>query len=145
MISPNEALYKDTNGGSPLFFISEALVENSLEGFAVCIRSEAKELYENRYRLCKMGWLELHVYIHALCYAEMTQNTTYPIDISFNTDGVITECQCECGAGMRPEAHYKHLQTVLWALIKFSTSNEIQFKLQPFHKARKHVGLPVKW
>lgn len=151
MITPDEALYKDVNGDSPLPFISEALVKNYLEGFAVRITSKAQELYENRYLyFVKWAGQDGMFYIHALCYAEMKRNATYPVDISFDTDGVITECQCECGAGMGPEAHCKHVQTVLWALIRFSTSKEILAvqtcteKLQTFHKARKHVGSPVK-
>jgi hypothetical protein len=80
----------------------------------------------------------------------MRREITYDIDVTMDTDGVINECQCECGAGMGPEAHCKHVQAVLWALIRFSSSKDIVTiqtcteQLQTFHKAKKHLGSPVK-
>ena len=92
MITSTEALYKGVNGGSPLSYFSEVLVKNSLKGFAVCIRSEAKELHENCYlNFVKWDGESCIFYIHALCCAEMKQNATYPIAISFATDKAITE------------------------------------------------------
>ena len=56
-------------------------------------------------------------YVHSRCHAEMRKSVTYLFDVCVDRNAVIVECQCECRAGMGPDAHSKHVRTVLWALI----------------------------
>ena len=50
----------------------------------------------------------------AAVWAEMKKETAYKVDVSFNSDAVVQEAQCECGAGRGPNAHCKHVAAVLY-------------------------------
>ncbi|CAC5390636.1 unnamed protein product [Mytilus coruscus] len=58
--------------------------------------------------------------------------------------------QCECAAGMGPNAHCKHVCYVLIALYYFSSNGEIVTeetctqRLQTFHKSKRFKGSPIK-
>ena len=51
--------------------------------------------------------------------------------VSFQIDsyGVITECQCECGAGQGPDAHCKHVGLTLHGYSKLFTEKEVLTEL----------------
>lgn len=89
-------------------------------------------------------------FVRAECRAEMKLKVTYLIDVCIDKDGVVKECQCECGAGMGPHAHCKHVAAVLYGLVKFSESGDFVTaqsctqQLQTFHHTKKHTGSPVK-
>ena len=80
----------------------------------------------------------------------MKKGVTYLIDVCIDENAIVLECQCECGAGMGPESHCKHVRTVLWALICHSngvgviTEQTCTERLQTFHKVKKHTGTPAK-
>ena len=59
----------------------------------------------------------------------MKKSTTYDVDLSVDKDGVVQESQCECGAGMAPSCHCKHVAAVLWALIQFTKDGSILTEL----------------
>lgn len=58
-------------------------------------------------------------FIKYSCCAEMKKSVVYEIDVCMDKDGFIVECQCECAAGMGPNAHCKHVCAVLLALYDF--------------------------
>ncbi|KAK6171816.1 hypothetical protein SNE40_018243 [Patella caerulea] len=80
----------------------------------------------------------------------MKKNVKYNVAVSVNLHGLIEECQCDCGAGMGPEAHCKHVNALLYAMCVFSDKGEVLTeetytqKLQTFHQVRRHRGSPVK-
>ena len=47
--------------------------------------------------------------ISSVVWAEMKKQTNHKVDISLDTDAVVYEAQCECGAGQGPTAHCKHV------------------------------------
>ena len=51
------------------------------------------------------------------------------MDISLDEDGVIQESQCECGAGMAPTAHCKHVTAVIYGLTLFVKSGNLLTEL----------------
>ncbi|XP_060084052.1 uncharacterized protein LOC132563310 [Ylistrum balloti] len=67
-----------------------------------------------------------------------------------NKNGCVLEGQCECAAGMGPQAHCKHVCAVLYACYKFSIFKELLTeetctkKLQTFHKSKPYYGSPIK-
>ena len=69
----------------------------------------------------------------------MKKSVTYKLDIAVDCDECIVESQCECAAGMGPNAHCKHVCCLLLALYNFSSSGEILTeetctqRLQTFH------------
>lgn len=80
----------------------------------------------------------------------MKKKVIYNVDVSVDDHGVLLECQCDCGAGMGPEAHCKHVCLVIYALVKFTQSKHITVRktctemLQTFHKAKKYKGRPLE-
>ena len=46
----------------------------------------------------------------------MKKSTVYTVYIKVDVCGVVQESQCECGEGMGPEAHCKHVCVILYAL-----------------------------
>jgi hypothetical protein len=113
----------------------------------------AKDLYDNRYinfaRACVSDDLT-SAYFRAEVRASMKANVTYKVDVSQCKTGVVQECQCDCAAGMGPEAHCKHVQCLLLGLTDFVERKTIKTLetctdvLQTFHQAKKHLGSPVK-
>ena len=44
-----------------------------------------------------------------VCHAEMKRTVIYTVDLLLDKDCVVVESQCQCGSGMGPEAHCKHV------------------------------------
>ena len=55
-------------------------------------------------------------YVCGRVCAEMWKSTVYRVDVLVDSCGIVQESQCECAAGMGPEAHCKHVCVVLLAL-----------------------------
>ncbi len=68
-------------------------------------------------------------FIKSCVWAEMKNSTSYDVDISLDKDGVVQEAQCECGAGMAPTAHCKHIAATLWGFVKFCENGMILTEL----------------
>lgn len=122
-----------------------------LEKFDKRHDKQVERLYQDKFLICIRHASEYQVnYVRGRVAAEMKKKVVYNVDVSFDNHGVITECQCECGAGMGPEAHCKHVSVVIYALIDFSEKGTIYVQgtctdsLQSFHKAKKFKGSPVK-
>lgn len=49
----------------------------------------------------------------------MKKSVSYNVDVLISTDIVVTETQCECGAGQGPTAHCKHVGAVLYGITQF--------------------------
>ena len=108
-------------------------------------------MYNEHFLHCvRMTEKEDTIFIKARCAAEMRKKVVYEIDVSLDQYGVILECQCDCGAGMGPSAHCKHVCAALFGLIEFSDSKHIKFrasctsKLQTFHHTKQFTGSPLK-
>lgn len=90
------------------------------------------------------------MFVKARVAAEMKKNVVYNVDVSLDGNGVVNECQCECGAGMGPEAHCKHVCVILFGLMQFTLTKSILIQqtctetLQQFHRAKKFTGFPRK-
>ena len=65
-----------------------------------------------------------HVFITAMMWAEMKKSACYKVDVCLSSSGVISEAQCECGAGQGPSAHCKHVGAVLFGLSSFKEKGE---------------------
>ena len=78
----------------------------------------------------------------------MKKSTVYTVDVKLDVCGVVQESQCECGAGMGPEAHCKHLCVIFYALSKAAEgivcSETCSQKLQTFHHVKNDTGSHVK-
>ena len=92
-----------------------------------------------------------YTFVRMQVRAEMKKTVTYDTDIQLDPDGTIIACQCDCTAGMGPEAHCKHIRTVLYGLLQFTSHGYIHVELsctdqlQSFHRPKKiHTGSPVK-
>ena len=110
-----------------------------------------QSMYKEKYLLSLRSCLQSNsTYIKGRCAAQMKKTMVYNIDASFNSSGAILETQCDCGAGMGPDAHCKHVCIVLLALIDFSNTKSYihqascTSKLQTFHQAKKFKGSPQK-
>jgi len=80
----------------------------------------------------------------------MKLNVTYIVDAQFDKNGVVQSCQCDCGSGMGPHAHCKHVACVMHGLTQFCDSGEFTTlqtctqQLQTFRHTKRHNGSPVK-
>lgn len=80
----------------------------------------------------------------------MKKSTIYNVDIIIDTSGQIVGTQCECGAGMAPSAHCKHVCCLLLGLITFTSGGDLLIKetctqqLQTFHHCKRFKGSPIK-
>ena len=110
---PESPLYKDLHGDVNIPSISLDSLQTYLKTADKTLDSKAKNLYdEQSVRFAKKKTDD--VYIKARCAAEMSKTLIYEIDISLDKNSVILECQCDCGAGMGPSAHCKHVCAVIF-------------------------------
>jgi hypothetical protein len=151
MALPEKHVYKDIHSDSDVPKMQLSTVETYLSHYNTPLQEKAKDLYKDRFlQYIRHATENETVYIHARSYAEMQKGMSYFIDISLDNNGIIQECQCDCAAGQGPEAHCKHVQTVLWALVCLSITGQVTTeetctqRLQTFHKAKKLTGSPAK-
>ena len=69
------------------------------------------------------------VHVKASIWAEMKKSVSYMLDVSLDADGVIQEAQCECGAGMAPTAHCKHVGALIYGLTLFAKTGNLLTEL----------------
>jgi len=80
----------------------------------------------------------------------MKKRIAYKVDVSLDAHGVITECQCECAAGMGAEAHCKHVATVLLYPTNFhkqvvcKLKKAAQASSKPFTRQKNHLVSTLK-
>lgn len=115
------------------------------------LEDKPKELYHSKYvnyvRVCRQQ--DASSFLHAEVRAEMKLHLTYKVDIHFAAH-TVHECQCECAAGMGPDAHCKHVACVLFGITQFCKTRQFLTlttctdELQSFHRVKKHLGSPIK-
>ena len=132
MKTPDKVLYKDINGDVSFPVITGQTLESYLKNMDKTMDKKAKNLYDEQFLLFVRFAKDTNFLLHAQCAAEMRKNVTYKTDISIDENGVILECQCECGAGMGPSAHCKHVCAVIFGLIDFSTRRIINVRIYLF-------------
>ena len=147
---PDSTSFKDINSDIILPNVSIETLETYLNLVDKRIDDKSKNLYQEKYLLYVRFSKTDDVYIKARCAAQMSKRVTYEIDISLDDNGIIMECQCDCGAGMGPTAHCKHVCAVILGLIDFSSNKSINVrstctsKLQTFHHTKQFTGSPLK-
>jgi hypothetical protein len=151
MVCPSPDLYKDLHSDMVIPKLTTKLLEDYLQPMGKKLGNTDKNMYSEKYlsfvRICNKG---RKTYIHAECHAEMKKSVACKLDIILESDGVISECQCECTVGSGPSAHCKHVCACLYGLCLFGdgkpilTQESCTQKLQTFHVAKKHTGTPVK-
>ena len=144
--------YKDLHGGVSIPHVTFDSVSTYLSAFNKVIDKPCKDLYD-------LGFINFirsshcdtdKVYFRSECRASMKVHVVYLIDISIDSQGIILNSQCECGAGMGPNAHCKHVCAVLYGLVKFVDSHTFTTfqtctqQLQTFHQAQRHNSSPLK-
>lgn len=151
MTLPESCDYRDLHADMSIPSVTEDDTRQYLAAFGKELTNTPKKLHTERFlryiRVCSRD--SVH-FVKSMCRAEMKKHVAYEVDVKLDAHGVITECQCECAAGMGPEAHCKHVATVLLCLASFIKTGSLQVeesctsKLQTFHKAKKHLGSPQK-
>ena len=58
-------------------------------------------------------------------WSEYPKSTSYTVDIRIDAFGVIEECQCTFTAGEGPSGHCKHIATLLYGLMIFSSTGDM--------------------
>ncbi|KAK6171765.1 hypothetical protein SNE40_018198 [Patella caerulea] len=151
MTTPEEKTYKDLHEGLAIPDIDMNSIEAYLTPLNKILNKDSVNLVREKFlKYIKMVQQSSLTFFKSQCKAQMKKHVTYNIDISINSHGRVEECQCDCGAGMGPEAHCKHVNAVLYALFKFSTSGVIMTEetctqqFQTFHHVRRHQGSPIK-
>jgi len=89
-------------------------------------------------------------FVRAQCCAEMRKGVSYVVDIKIANTGCILETQCQCAAGIGPSAHCKHVRSSFFCFTEFTVNGKLHLKLtctqklQTFHRAKPHLGSPLK-
>ena len=153
MSLPPATAYKDLHAGmkDSLPNITKGRIQDYLGQFRKLLDHKVQDLYNERWLRClRIANHGNVVYISSVVWAEMKKSTSYKADISLNTDGIVQEAQCECGAGQGPNAHCKHMAAILFGLSEFCKTGDILTeltctqKLQTFHKSDNFKGSPIK-
>ena len=150
MTLPDPQLYKDANADTKFCPLVLDTITNYLDQFEKELDDHIKRLYNDRLLLFFRIATENQItFVRTKIKAEYFK-TDYTVDISFTADGGIIESQCECGAGMGPTGHCKHICCTLYASLKFATTGVVTLhetfteKLQTFHQTKKFIWSPLK-
>jgi hypothetical protein len=126
-------------------------VDGYLAQFDKGIDKKAIHLYDEKFLLSvRTSNSNNRCYVRARCSAEMKKSVVYTVDIVLDNNGMVHETQCECGVGMGPDCHCKHVCCLLYGLINFGSGKELMLrqtcteKLQTFHHCKKFKGSPLK-
>lgn len=148
---PDVTFYKDLNTTSVLPVVQTSSVNCYLSLNLVNNKEKGDNLYKEKYLLCVRSVAVANEYfVKARCGAEMKKHIVYTVDMKISSDGAIEEAQCECGAGMGPTAHCKHVIALMYALVDFSQGKDVTLnesctsRLQTFHQVKKYKGSPIK-
>ena len=148
---PDDKVYADLNSDTVFPYISMYNVHKFLDQFEKKLGETAKDMYKETFLVYVRSTCNKDIYyLKSVCRAEMAKNTSYKIDLSFDTDRQVRESQCECAAGMGPYSHCKHVCTLLYAMTQFSVGHSLKVektcteRLQTFHHAKRYRGSPFK-
>ena len=148
---PDISLYKDVNNETVFVDIKMGAIKSYLNQMDKTLDSDAENLHKERFlKYIRLAVSNNLFFVKSECRAQMRKSVTYILDISIDCDGTILESQCECAAGMGPNAHCKHVCCLLLALYNFTSSGEILTeetctqRLQTFHHSKPFKGSPIK-
>ena len=109
------------------------------------------QLYDENFLMYfRFSKKDSYTYIRCSCRAEMKKGVCYKVDVKIEDGGSVIEAQCECAVGMGPDAHCKHVTTVMYGAVMFAKDKYIKTeetctqRLQTFHKCKKFKGSPMK-
>lgn len=150
---PDAMVYKDLNSDRKFAKVEIDDLILYLGLFEKKLDQTPINLYKEKY-LCYMILFksdeENCYYLKSGCRAEMKKSVVYTVDVCISFDGQILEARCECGAGMGPNAHCKHVAAVIYGAHVFSSKGSVLVentcteKLQSFHKVKKYTDSPAK-
>lgn len=149
---PEASCYKDVNSDTKFCSLSMETITTYLEQFDKELECDLiKNFYNEKFlRYFRLATEDDKLFVRSSCHAEMRKAISYQVDIVLDKSGLILESQCECGAGMGPHAHCKHVCIVLYGAYMFTMKNTVKTeetctqKLQNFHKCKKFIGSPLK-
>jgi hypothetical protein len=148
---PDSSSYRDIVSNTDVPVLAMENIVNFLRSNSKSFEDKYKKLYEERYvQFVRISNADDQLYyITGSVWAEMKRTVKYKIDLSINSNGVVVESQCECGAGQGPAAHCKHIVTVLYGLHRLSVDGSLLTELtctqvlQTFHHCRPYTGKPL--
>ena len=152
MVVPDGSLYKDVNADTKFCDFSMDTVVHYLHQFDKELDIKTiQEFYDDTMlKYFRLASENEKMFVKSACQAEYIKCREYFIDIAIDKDGLIIESQCDCGGGMGPNGHCKHICVVLYGAYKFSQKKTIKVqetctqKLQTFHRSKRFVGSPLK-
>ncbi|VDI05211.1 Hypothetical predicted protein [Mytilus galloprovincialis] len=140
---PDAMVYKDLNSDRKFAKVEIHDLILYLGLFEKKLDQTPINLYKEKY-LCYMRLFksdeENCYYLKSGCRVEMKKSVVYTVDVCISFDRQILEAQCECGAGMGPNAHCKHVAAVIYGAHVFSSKGSVLVentcteKLQSFDK-----------
>jgi uncharacterized Zn finger protein len=150
MTLPDPTSYRDVISRLHVPNVTLKSINDYLHANQKTFDDKYKKLYEQRYvRYVRVSSFDRLHYITGKVWAEMRKSVCYKIDISLDCHGIISEAQCECGAGQGPSAHCKHVLTVMYGLHRLSTDGTVVTEqtctqvLQTFHHVKPYAGEPM--
>ena len=152
MTIPDIEAYIDLHSEKKVCTITRQELDRYLGIFDKTLDKKVVDLYKEKY-LCyiRVSSTEDFDFIRSACRAEMKRSVVYLVDIKLSkNEQQIEEAQCECGAGMGPLAHCKHITTALYAIHVFGKTGEVNVedsctqKLMTFHHTKRFTGSPLK-
>lgn len=148
---PSYEKYKDINKDTVITRIKEEAVCAYLGKMNREIDANVRYLYESKFlKYARLACEDGLFFVKAECKAQMKKTMSYAVDASFDVDGCVVECQCECAVGMGPVAACKHVCVILYALQKFCENGDLTTEetctqnLQTFHQTKPYKGSPIK-
>ena len=128
MTIPDATTYADVNSDSNFPETELDHVHRYLPQHDKSLDERIHRLYNEKFlRYFRMSTVNDNVFIKSSCHAEMKKGVCYTIDIELNTGGSVLETQCECAAGMGPQAHCKHVCATLYGAAMFSKKKTEHF------------------
>jgi len=117
---PDITAYKDVNSNSLLQPFPFERIHNYLQPLGKPFGEKLRDLYDGHFlKFVRFNTSNGTSFLRTVCKAEMKKGPTYIVDISIDKYGCVLQCQCECGAGMGPEAHCKHVCALLYVVYQF--------------------------
>ncbi|XP_061195061.1 uncharacterized protein LOC133203260 [Saccostrea echinata] len=151
MMTPDPQLYKDLHSGQAFPGCTDSDISAFLLKFNKIMDKKARDMYNDGFiQYVKVVFHDLHWFIRSSVKASMMKSVKYIVDVMIGQDKSVVESQCECAAGMGPDAHCKHVCAVLFACSDFMKRGSVKTELtctqmiQTFHRAKPHKGSPLK-
>jgi len=129
--------------------VTDAMIKDYLSVHEQDLRQKIPDLYYGKFlRSVRSTTVDTKTYICSRVSAEMFKNCVYTVDVCLDEHGVVLQAQCECKAGVGPQAHCKHIAVTLYAITQVETGiitkETCTQQLQTFHQVKAYGGSPVK-